>query len=202
MRSLPPDPSRGLSDQKQSGVKGRKVRLTYAFTTNASGSEKLKPFIIGKAQKPRPFKGKTGEDLGFYYRNNVKAWMTGELYQNWIHAWDEELEAKGQKILLLQDNFSGHIVPNDLKNIEVKNLAPNLTAHIQPMDQGIIKSFKAHYRAHYIQCAVTTKRKLRCAQPPKLGVRRASPAAPRGARPASVALGDDASKWGEKRCIL
>lgn len=111
MRSLPPDPSRGLSDQKQSGVKGRKVRLTYAFTTNASGSEKLKPFIIGKAQKPRPFKGKTGEDLGFYYRNNVKAWMTGELYQNWIHAWDEELEAKGRKILLLQDNFSGHIVP-------------------------------------------------------------------------------------------
>ena len=80
--------------------------------------------------------------------------MTGELYQNWIRAWDKDLEAKGWKILLLQDNSSGHIVPNDLKNIEVKNLAPNLTAHIQPMDQGIIKSFKAHYRAKYIQHAI------------------------------------------------
>ncbi len=80
--------------------------------------------------------------------------MTGELYQNWISAWDKELEAKGRKILLLQDNFSGHIVPKDLKSIEVKNLAPNLTAHIQPMDQGIIKSFKAHYRAKYIQRAI------------------------------------------------
>ena len=49
---------------------------------------------------------------------------------------------------------------------------------------------------------VTTKRRLRCAQPPSLGVRRASPAAPRGARPASVALGDDASKWGEKRLSI
>ena len=80
--------------------------------------------------------------------------MTGELYQNWISAWDKELEAKGRKILLLQDNFSGHIVPKDLTSIEVKNLAPNLTAHIQPMDQGIIKSFKAHYRAKYIQRAI------------------------------------------------
>ena len=33
-------------------------------------------------------------------------------------------------------------------------------------------------------------------QPPKLGVRRASPAAPRGAHPASVALGDDALRLG------
>ena len=122
--------------------------------TNASGSEKLRPFIIRRAAKPRAFKGKTGGDLGFYYWNNAKAWMTGELYQNWISAWDKELEAKGRKILLLQDNFSGHIVPKDLTSIEVKNLAPNLTAHIQPMDQGIIKSFKAHYRAKYIQRAI------------------------------------------------
>jgi hypothetical protein len=38
------------------------------------------------------------------------------------------------KILLLQDNLSGHIVPDGLQSIHVKNL----TAHVQPMDQGII----------------------------------------------------------------
>ena len=49
---------------------------------------------------------------------------------------------------------------------------------------------------------VTTKRRPRCAQPPRLGVRRASPAAPRGARPASAALGDDlALREGKERCI-
>lgn len=34
-------PDRGLSDCKQPGVKGKKVRLMYAFTLNADGSEKL-----------------------------------------------------------------------------------------------------------------------------------------------------------------
>jgi len=45
-------PDRGLADKKISGVKGNKTRLTYAFTANATGSEKLLPMIIGKAYKP------------------------------------------------------------------------------------------------------------------------------------------------------
>lgn len=147
-------PDRGLSDRKQSGVKSQKTRLTYVFTSNANGSEKLKPFVIGKAACPRAFNKKTGAQLGFYYRNNAKAWMTAHLYQEWIQQWDRELQAKGRKILLLQDNFSGHIVPDNLQNIRVENFEPNLTAHVQPNDQGIIQCFKAHYRARFIQRAV------------------------------------------------
>ena len=142
---------RGLSDKKHSGVKGRKVRLTYAFTYNADGSEKLSPIIIGKAKKPQAFQKKSGKQLGFYYRNNAKAWMTSALYQEWIQEWDSELRSKNRKILLLQDNFSGHIVPDGLRNIRVANFEPNLTVHVQPMDQGIIRCFKAHYHAKYIQ---------------------------------------------------
>ena len=33
---------------------------------------------------------------------------------------------------------SSHIVPEGLQNIRVENFSPNLTAHVQPMDQGII----------------------------------------------------------------
>jgi len=57
-------------------------------------------------------------------------------------------------ILLLQDNFSGHIVPDGLKRIKVVNFEPNLIAHIQPMDQGIIRCFKAHYHASFIHHAI------------------------------------------------
>ena len=147
-------PDRGLSDHQQAGVKGNKNRLTYAFTVNADGSEKLPAFIIGKAARPRAFQKKSGAQLGFYYHSNAKAWMTTELYQDWIHQWDRELQVKKRKILLLQDNFSGHIVPPDLLNIRVENFAPNLTAHVQPLDQGIIRCFKAHYRAKFYQRAV------------------------------------------------
>ena len=62
---MPPD--RGLMDKQSSGVKGSKKRLTYAFTANADGSEKLPAFIIGKAARPRAFRKKTGAQLGFYY---------------------------------------------------------------------------------------------------------------------------------------
>jgi hypothetical protein len=150
---LPPD--RGLANAKRSGVRGKKVQLTYAFTSNADGSEKLPPLIIGKAQKPHAFKNKTGTQLGFYYCNNAKAWITMKIYQEWLQDWDRKLRAKGRHILLLQDNFSGHIPPSEgLTNIRIENLAPNLTAHIQPMDQGIIKCFKACYQAGYIQCSI------------------------------------------------
>lgn len=147
-------PDRGLSDRKQSGVKGKKVRLTYAFTSNADGSEKLPPFIIGKAVRPRAFNKKSGAQLGFYYRNNAKAWMTAQLYQDWIQQWDAELKEKKRKKLLFQDNFSGHIVPPNLQSIRVENFEPNLTAHVQPKDQGIIRCFKAHYRKRFIQRAI------------------------------------------------
>jgi len=80
--------------------------------------------------------------------------MTAHLYQDWIQQWDCELQAEGRKILLPQDNFSGHIVPPNLQSIRVENFEPNLTAHVQPKDQGIIRCFKAHYRAKFIQRAV------------------------------------------------
>jgi hypothetical protein len=147
-------PDRGLCDRKQAGVKGTKNRITYVFTANADGSNKLSALIIGKAARPRAFQKKSGEQLGFYYRSNAKAWMTTQLYQDWIRNWDHELQVKKQKVLLLQDNFSGHIVPPDLQNIRVENFKANLTAHVQPNDQGIIRSFKAHYRAKFIQRAV------------------------------------------------
>jgi hypothetical protein len=147
-------PDRGLSMSQDSGVKGKKTRLTYAFTTNADGSEKLPAFIIGKAYKPRPFEKKTGEQLGFYYRNNAKAWMTAKLYQEWLSSWDRKLRHEGRHIVLLQDNFKGHIPPDDLTNISVENFEPNLTAHVQPAEAGIIRCFRAHYRARYIQRAI------------------------------------------------
>ena len=79
---MPPD--RGLADHKMSGLKGRKNQLTYAFTCNEDGTDKLLPMVIGKFQKPHPFKGKTGAELGFNYYNDVKAWMTVSLYKVWI----------------------------------------------------------------------------------------------------------------------
>ena len=65
-------PDQGLLDCKQSGVKDKKIRLTYAFTLNADGSNKLAPFVIGKAACSQAFKKKT-DKKSFYFRMTSSA---------------------------------------------------------------------------------------------------------------------------------
>ena len=45
-------PDRGLSDNASADVKGKKTCLTYAFTVNTNGSDKLPVFVIGCWKKP------------------------------------------------------------------------------------------------------------------------------------------------------
>ncbi|EIW82986.1 DDE-domain-containing protein [Coniophora puteana RWD-64-598 SS2] len=141
-------------EREQRHMKGVKLRLTYALTANADGTDKLQPLVIGKYRQPRAFNKKSAAAHGFLYRHNPKVWMTTVLYQEWIRDWNEELRRKGRHVLLLQDNFSGHAVPAGLTNIRVENFEPNLTSHVQPNNQGIIRCFKAHYRAAYIERAI------------------------------------------------
>ena len=50
-----------------------------------------------------------------------------------------------RKILLLIDNASYH--PDlDYSNVQLYFFPANCTSEIQPLDQGVIKSFKSHYK--------------------------------------------------------
>ncbi|GFV83149.1 uncharacterized protein TNCV_1898761 [Trichonephila clavipes] len=46
------------------------------------GSKKITPLIIGKSAKPRCFKGINSFPIN--YRSNKKAWMTTELFNEWL----------------------------------------------------------------------------------------------------------------------
>lgn len=60
--------------EKCSSGKHSKVRVTMLVGTNMSGSDKLPLLAIGKASRPRCFKGQT---VPVAYRSNNRAWMTG-----------------------------------------------------------------------------------------------------------------------------
>ncbi|EXX53371.1 hypothetical protein RirG_244560 [Rhizophagus irregularis DAOM 197198w] len=62
------------------------------------------------------------------------------------------------KILLLADNAPTHLLDEtiQLSNIKVYFLPPNTTAHLQPLDAGIINSFKAQYRKLLVANRVET----------------------------------------------
>jgi hypothetical protein len=70
-----------MATHKISGNKKNKFRITISFACNATGTEKLPLFFIGKSAKPCCFVKKSGIQLGFYYRNNKKAWMTALLFE-------------------------------------------------------------------------------------------------------------------------
>ncbi|UYV79285.1 hypothetical protein LAZ67_17001909 [Cordylochernes scorpioides] len=107
--------------------------------------------IIGKSAKPRCFRNFSPH---FYctYTTNSKAWMTSSIFQEWLLQFNKQLVSEGRRILLLLDNATSHCVPNDgLSNIKIHFLPPNMTASLQPLDIGIIKSFKAQYRKLHLQ---------------------------------------------------
>ncbi|CAG8857579.1 23717_t:CDS:1, partial [Gigaspora margarita] len=73
--------------------------------------------------------------------------------------------------LLLVDGATSHAVNNlnEYPNIRVHFLPSNTTAHLQPMDAGIINAFKAHYKRLYI-CKVINDFDIGIEKPNKIDV--------------------------------
>ena len=126
------------------GSKKDKTRITIAFTINATGTDRWKPYSIGHANKPRCFKQKTGEELGFFYLHNKKAWMTSIFFETYLRQFNGHIgRTRGQKVLLLIDNTPSHAFEHlTLSYVKVCPLPPNTTSKLQPLDAGIISSFK------------------------------------------------------------
>ena len=126
------------------------------FACNATG-EKLKPLVIGKSQKPRCFKNINVGRLPVTYVANKKAWMTTQIFTSWITSVNKIMVRQKRKIIMFLDNATSHGPDLQLSNVNLKFLPPNTTSHLQPLDQGIIRAFKARYRKHmlrYLVCRI------------------------------------------------
>lgn len=141
---LLPSQTYKFKGEKCIGGKQSKKRITILLCANMNGSEKRKLLVIGKAMKPRCFKNVSR--LPVKYKSNRKSWMTSIIFEEEMTDWDRELQRSNRKILLLVDNCPAHPKLENLKNIRLVFLPPNVTAILQPMDQGVIRTFKAHYR--------------------------------------------------------
>ncbi|KIK77589.1 hypothetical protein PAXRUDRAFT_166388, partial [Paxillus rubicundulus Ve08.2h10] len=57
-------------------------------------------------------------------------------------------------ILLLVNNFSGHLISYEPSNIQLEFFEPNMTPFVQPGDTGIIWCFKALYQCNFSRRAI------------------------------------------------
>ncbi|XP_014240678.2 LOW QUALITY PROTEIN: tigger transposable element-derived protein 4-like [Cimex lectularius] len=118
---LTPDKTLLFKGESCHGGKHSKETVTVLVASNMTGTDKKKLLIIGKS--PRCFKNV--QKLPLDYTHNKKAWMTSEIFSDWLRKWDEELQKKKRKILLTVDNCSSHLSLPNLKNIELNFLPPN-----------------------------------------------------------------------------
>ncbi|XP_023210893.1 tigger transposable element-derived protein 1-like, partial [Centruroides sculpturatus] len=129
-----------------SGFKAAKDRAGYC---------KLKPLLVYRSENPRALKNKSKAGLPVIWKSNRKAWVTAFLFEDWFgHHFIPEVERYCQskqissKVMLIIDNTPGH-PPTTSTNfdprVKVVFLPPNTTSLLQPMDHGVIKTFKAYY---------------------------------------------------------
>lgn len=126
--------------------------VTYALLS----SNRYRPLVINHAQTPVCFPRKTDPrasvDTVVDWMWNAKAWMTVPLFQRWIELLNHRMVTARKSILLLVDNAPGHKLSQlEYSNVKIEFLLPNTTSCLQPMDAGIIHSFKASYRRRWVQ---------------------------------------------------
>ncbi|XP_028967284.1 LOW QUALITY PROTEIN: tigger transposable element-derived protein 6-like [Galendromus occidentalis] len=131
------------------GGKKSKLRLTTLFCCNASGTEKRRILIVGKSAKPRCLRDV--RSLLCQYRGNRNAWMTRDLFTEWLIRFDKDMRLQKRSVLLLIDNCSAHMSLPRMSNIRVENFPPNCTSVLQPSDLGIIRAVKANYRKDLVR---------------------------------------------------
>ena len=120
-------------------------RLTILVCPSMAG-EKVPLLVIGKS-KSRCFADV--KNLPLTYIGNSKAWMTSDIFKDYLQKWNGKLVRQNHHILLI-DNCRAH--PHlSLTNISLKFLPPNTTAKLQPCDQGIMQSLKVHCKYGLVQ---------------------------------------------------
>ena len=153
-------PNSTLATRTVHGTKQDKRRITLLPCANATGEDKLDMWIIGQSMNPRCF-GKRCQriqHLPMQYRNNKTAWMTGEIFQEWLSAFKVHVLRNNPRRKVLLDGFSAHLSglrewqeKSGHPNIQAEFLPGNATSLYQPMDQGIIRNLKLYYRKQLLE---------------------------------------------------
>ena len=80
--------------------------------------------------------------------------MAGVIFEEWVRKLDSSFRAQSRKVALLIDNGPALHENKNLTNINLIFVPPNATSVLQPMDQGVIRSLKAHYRKKVVRLCI------------------------------------------------
>lgn len=109
--------SKSLCKNLKSDRKILKNRISFFLCTNINRTTKCKFVVFGKITKPRYLR-QFLTDMFVKYYSSQRAWLTVEIYKNWLLIWNFYLLQMSSKILLVVDNFLSYKIDVDLLSIE------------------------------------------------------------------------------------
>ena len=148
-RALPEKSLREKGDSCAGGKKS-KDRITASICVNSVG-EFEKVLVIGHAQNPHCFKNISSTHLPVSWTWNKKAWMTSQLFEDWIKGFNRRMSRQGRSVILFLDNAPSHPRDLELSHVKLVFLPPNCTSVLQPLDHGIIQNVKLLYRKRMLR---------------------------------------------------
>ncbi|XP_049670558.1 tigger transposable element-derived protein 4 [Accipiter gentilis] len=120
-----------------------KERITVVVGTNMDGSEKLPLLVIGKNKSPCSFKDV--KSLPVDYEANDMAWMTSEVFEQWVRKLDDRFQAQQRRVVILIDSLPAHTEVKNLKSVKLV-FSPLDSSSCTATKQGVIRSLKVKYR--------------------------------------------------------
>ena len=150
-----PDHSGCKKEETLKGSKKIKDKVTVLVTCNMTGIDKPDLLLIGISMRPRCFPRDLTQ-LPVCYAPSSNASMTEQIFTRHLSAWNSMLRFQKRNIALLLDNCSSHPADLQLSNIKLFFLPPNTSSTLQPLDMGVIKNLKCHYRAELNKRIVAT----------------------------------------------
>lgn len=129
-------------------------QMTLALCVNSTGSDRFPVWTITSEKKPISLDGSDPRAFGAVWQSSEIISMTSEAMQEWLLYFYSYIGARRSVILLL-DNVQAHKKGVELTppppNIRIQWLPPGTTSRYQPLDQGINRTLKNHYRQIWLK---------------------------------------------------
>lgn len=125
-------------------------RLTVLLCCNALG-ERLKPLVISRDAHPASLAGVRMTDLPVVWCHHADATMTTDIFGGWLRSLDAAMGQQQRQIALFMDMTPSHLASVLLKNTSLKFYLDNSSHLLQPLNQGVVRSFKGYYRRRLLQ---------------------------------------------------
>ncbi|ETW06124.1 hypothetical protein H310_03713 [Aphanomyces invadans] len=160
-QTLPDTAARLLKDLKTHNLSLHEDTevATVLLCCNMSGSHKLPPLVIG-CDRPSMIT-QHHDDLGF--KRAPQAWMTADIFHEWLLALDLSLK---RKVLVILPSTPCHSSDLDLEHVCLRVCPTYLPSQLSPLLQGVVGQFKDAYRVLLLRHVIASAHLKKDALPP------------------------------------